>query len=200
MPYFDAAEDGTPVRHRLTEFRPGLFLADNGETLDLSGSPARWRGLDLNPVTNGPRPLQRPLLAVVAAVAGGWLVAAGVRSVRRQARVRPAASAGDRLGRRTAVTVAATGALTALATAAAIRLLPGLVDVGFLGWMAWPLPLRLAFRLPLAVAVLATGLAALLTAGALRRWWIPRVRPLDAALALALIAFAVQLASWQVIA
>jgi len=200
VPYFDAAEDGTLVRHRLTEFRPGLFLADNGETLDLSGSPARWRGLDLNPVTNGPRPLQWTLLAVVAAVAGGWLLAAGARAVRRRARVRPAASVGDRLGRRTAVVVAAAGALAALATAAAIGRLPGLVDVGFLGWMAWPLPLRLAFRLPLAVAVLATSLAALLAAGALRRWWVPRVRPLDAALAVALIAFAAQLASWQLIA
>ena len=46
-------------------------------------------------------------------------------------------------------------------------------------------PLRLAFRLPLAVAVPAGSLAVLVTAGALRRRWIPRVRPLDAALAFA---------------
>jgi len=199
-PYFDAAEDGTPVRHRLTEFRPGLFLADTGETLDLGRTPAQWRGLDLNPVTNGPRPMQWALLAVVAVVAAGWLVAAGAKAVRWQALVRPAASLGDRLGRRATVVVAAAGAVSALATAAVIGRLPGLVDVGFLGWMGWPLPVRLAFRLPLAVAVLAATLATLVTAGALRRWWIPRVRPLDAALAGALVAFAAQLAWWQVIA
>jgi hypothetical protein len=37
VPYFDASEDGTPVRQLLTEVRPGLFLAENGETLDLRG-------------------------------------------------------------------------------------------------------------------------------------------------------------------
>ncbi|MCU7731012.1 beta-lactamase family protein [Actinoplanes sp. KI2] len=200
VPYFDAAEDGTPVRHRLTEFRPGLFLADNGEFLDLRGPPVRWRGLNLNPVGNGPRPLQWTLLVVVAVVAAGWLVAAGATVVRQRARARPAASLGDRLGRRAAAVVAALGALAALATVAAIGRLPGLVDVGFLGWMAWPLPLRLAFRLPLAVAVLAVSLAVLVTAGVLRHWWVTRVRPLDAALAGALIALAAQLASWQLVA
>jgi hypothetical protein len=75
VPYFDAAEDGTPVRHRLSEYRPGLFLADNGETLDLRGPSRRWRGIDLNPVTNGPLAGQWALLAVVVVVAAGWLVA-----------------------------------------------------------------------------------------------------------------------------
>jgi hypothetical protein len=41
VPYFDAREDGTPVRHRLYEFQPGLFLAGNGETLDVRG-PSSW--------------------------------------------------------------------------------------------------------------------------------------------------------------
>jgi hypothetical protein len=42
---------------------------------------------------------------------------------------------------------------------------------------------RVALHLPLAVAFLAVGLAALVTAGALGHWWKPRIRPRDAALA-----------------
>jgi hypothetical protein len=53
---------------------------------------------------------------------------------------------------------------------AAVRVMPGLVDVGFLGWMAFPLPVRLAFHLPLVVTLLAAVLAALLVAGAVGRW------------------------------
>ena len=73
------------------------------------------------------------------------------------------------------------------------------MDVGFLGSMQTPLPVRSALHLPLAVAVLALGLAALLVAGALRRWWTPRVRPRDAALAVALTALTVQLVSWHLV-
>ncbi|HEU4421805.1 MAG TPA: hypothetical protein VFR67_04595, partial [Pilimelia sp.] len=202
--YFDAAEDGTPVRHRLTEFAPGLFLADNGETLDLRGPSRRWRGVDLNPVTNGPLGWQWALLAVVVVVAAGWLVAGSVASARRRRRVGRSSPLGPppggRTGRRLTTAVATVGALAALVTVAVIRAMPGLVDVGFLGWMAVPLPVRLAFHLPLAVAVLAAGLAALLAAGALRHWWTPRIRPRDAALAIALTALAAQLASWHLVA
>ena len=42
--------------------------------------------------------------------------------------------------------------------------MPGLVDVGFLGWMAFPFPVRLAFHLSLAVVLLAAALAVALTA------------------------------------
>ena len=83
---------------------------------------------------------------------------------------------------------------------AAILAMPGLVDVGFLGWMDFPIPVRLAFHLPLAVALLTAGLAALLAAGTLRHWWTPRIRPRDAALAVALTALAAQLASWHLVA
>ena len=63
---------------------------------------------------------------------------------------------------------------------AAILAMPGLVDVGFLGWMSSPIPVRLAFHLPLAVTLLTLGLAALLVAGGIRRWWTPRVRAREA--------------------
>ncbi|MGZ4638996.1 MAG: hypothetical protein ACXV2J_08040, partial [Actinomycetes bacterium] len=199
VPYFDAAEDGTPVRHRLTEFRPGLFLAEDGETLDLRGPSPRWRGLDLNPVTGGPLAGQWALLLVVVVVAAGWLVAASAGSLRRHRGAARAstfgAPRGGRTGRRLTTAVAAVGALAALATVTAVAALPGLVDVGFLGRMAFPLPVRLAFHLPLAVALLATVLAALLVAGALRHWWTPRTKTRDLALAVALTALAAQLAA-----
>jgi CubicO group peptidase (beta-lactamase class C family) len=197
VPYFDAAEDGTPVPHRLTEFRPGLFLADDGETLDLREPSPRWRGLDLNPVTNGPPTRQWALLAVVALVAAGWLAARAVTTVRGR---RAGAPPGGRSGRRVTAVVGAAGALAALASAVAVRWMPGLVDVGFLGDVPFPLPVRLALRLPLLVAALAACLGALLVAGAVRHWWAPRVRPGDAALALALGALTAQLAAWNLIA
>jgi CubicO group peptidase (beta-lactamase class C family) len=205
VPYFDASEDRTPVRHRLSEFQPGLFLAENGETLDLRGPLRSWRGVELNPVTNGPLAGQWALLAVVVAVAAGWLVAGCAASLRRRSRgasrsLTVGPPPGGRIGRRLTAAVAAVGALAALATVAAIRVMPGLVDVGFLGSMAFPAPVRLAFHLPLAAALLAAVLAALLVAGALRHWWTPRIRSRDAALAVALAALADQLASWHLVA
>ncbi len=204
VPYFDAGEDGTLVRHRLTEFQPGLFLAENGETLELRGPSPRWRGLDLNPVTNGPLAAQWALLALVVVVAAGWLVAGSVASLRRRRRAGRSwtvgAPRGGRTGRRVTAVVAAAGALAALATVAAVGAVPGVVDVGFLGWMAFPLPVRLAFHLPLAVALLAAAFAALLVAGALRHWWTPRIRPRDAGLAVALTALAAQLVLWHLVA
>ena len=44
----------SPVRHRLAEVEPGLFLADNGETLDLRGPVPTWRNLRLVRVSGGP--------------------------------------------------------------------------------------------------------------------------------------------------
>lgn len=205
VPYFDAAEEGTSVRVRLTEFQPGLFLAENGETLDLRGPSLRWRGVDLNPVTNGPLTGQWALLAAVVTVALGWLVAGSVASLRRRRRAGRPSTVGTlpagRTGRRVTTAVAAVGALAALVSVAAIRGIPGLVDVGFLGWSAgFPLPLRLALHLPLLMAVLAGAFAALLVAGATRHWWTPRVQPRDAALAVALTALTAQLALWHLVA
>ena len=204
VPYFDAAEDGTPVRHRLTEFQPGLFLAENGETLDLRGPTRQWRGLDLNPVTNGPLAGQWALLVVIVLVAAGWLVAVCAVSLRRRRAAGRSstigAPPGGRTGRRITTAVAAIGALAALVTVAVIRALPGLVDTGFLGWMPFPLPVRIALHLPLAVALLAAGLVGLLVVGALRHWWTARVRPHDAALAVALTTLATQLAFWHLVA
>ena len=202
--YFDATEEGTPVRHRLIEFQPGRFLSADGETLDLNGRSPRWRGLDLNPVTGGPLAREWTLLAIVALVAAGWLGLGSVATLRRRRRTRrspaDAAPRSGHIGRRLTTALAAIGATTALATVAVVGVMPGLVDVGFLGWMAFPLPVRLAFHLPLAVALLASGLAALLIVGALRRWWSARIRPHDAVLAVTLIALAAQLASWHLVA
>lgn len=207
LPYFDAAEDGTLVRHRLTEFQPGLFLSDDGETLDLHGPSLYWRGMHLNPVTGGPLPAQWALLAAVALVAAWWLVGTTVTFVhgRRRGAGRLAGGAGTgesghgHAWRALTVAVASSGVAAALATIAAVLLVPGLVDVRFLGGMAFPLGIRLPLHLPLAVAVLAAGLGAPLVAGAARRWWTPRIKARDAALAVALTALATQLALWHLI-
>jgi hypothetical protein len=75
---------------------------------------------------------------------------------------------GGRTGRGLAAAFAGVAAIAGLVTVAAIRAMPGLVDVGFLGRMATPVPLRLAFHLPLAVSLLAAGLVTILVVGALR--------------------------------
>ena len=111
----------------------------------------------------------------------------------------PEAQPGGRVGRRATTTVAVLGALTAIITAIGIWVVPGIVDVGFLGWLPFPLPVRLLLHLPLAAAVFAGLLVALLTAGALRQWWSRPIRPHDAALALALTAFATQLTFWHLV-
>jgi CubicO group peptidase (beta-lactamase class C family) len=204
VPYFDAVEEGTLLRYRLSEVQPGLFLAGNGETLDLRGSPMRWRGVTLNPVSNGPLAWQWALLTLVVVVAAGWLLAGLGASLHRRRRAGRSSTEyvprDGRTGRPLTTAVAAVGALASLVTVAAVAALPGLVDVGFLGAMATPLPVRLAFHLPLAVAVLAAVFAALLVAGASRHWWTTRIRPRDAALAVALTALAAQLALWHLVA
>ena len=207
IPYFDAAEDGSPILHRMTEFRPGLFLSEDGQTLDLRSSSPSWRGLDLHRVTGGPLTAQWVLLWLTAAVAAWWVVGGVVGAVlhRRARRDRPPGTTTDpsrvrpRGWRRATVAVGAAGVVTALATIAAIVLVPGLVDVGFLAEPSFPLGLRLLVHLPLAVVVLAGGLVALLVSGAVRRWWTPPVRPRDAAFAGALTVLAVQLVLWHMV-
>ena len=183
-PYFDAAEDGSPILHRLTEIRAGVFLAEDGQTLDLRAPTPRWRGLDLHRVTGGPLTAQWVLLGLSAAVAAWWLVAcvAGTVVAAFRRRRRPPAPSLDpnrfrrRGWRRVTVAVGAAAALASLATLAAITEIPGLVDVGFLGRVAFPVPVRLLIDLPLAVVVLTGCLVLLLAVGAVRRWWSSRVR------------------------
>ena len=202
VPYFEANDTGAVVRHRLTEIEAGLFLADNGETLDLRGSPPTWRNLELIRVTGGPAPWQWALLGGVALVAVSWLIAGLVATLRRR-RSRPADSAQQPATRRgwhlvTAV-VAAFTAIVALGTIALVAAVPRLVDSGFLGWLDLPLALRLAAHLPLALAVLTGSLVILLVFGLARHSWSRTARRRDVALLVACLALIGQLAGWHLI-
>ena len=95
-------------------------------------------------------------LGTAATLAAAWLVAAGVRTVRRQ-RSRPAPtreSATARRWRRIAGATATLTALLALGTVVLVATIPGLVDSGFLGWLELPIALRVALHLPAALAVI----------------------------------------------
>jgi len=201
VPYFDADDPndyGVLRRHRLTEIEPALFLAENGETLDLRGVVPTWRSVDLVRVTGGPAPLQWALLAASGMVSAWWLTAALVSTIR--GRRRPEAAVGESGSRprwRSLGSVAATlTACFALGTIALLAAVPGLVDSGFLGWLETPVPLRLAFHLPLVLAASAGGLVVLTGAWAWRR---RSVEVRDVALVVASVALSTQLAAWHLI-
>lgn len=202
MPYFQANESGPVHRYRLTEVEPGLFLAWNGETLDLRGPQPTWRNFELVRLSGGPAPWQWTLLVVTAMVALWWLGAAIVSTIRRrrrrtgsdelQAHTRP------RWGLATAAAATATATL-ALGTIGVIAVLPRLVDSGFLGWLELPLAQRLILHFPLAVTVASACLVALTVFGWVKGRRTPAIQLRYAALALASVALTVQLALWNLI-
>ena len=198
VPYFEAKDPETEslVRHRLAEVEPGLFLADNGETLDLRGTVPTWRNLRLVPVSGGPSQWQWAILGAAALVALTWLVAALARSIRRSDGSR---SSSRRTPRVTAL-VASTTALLMLATVALLAWIPGLVDTAaFPGDLDLSLGQRLGAYLPLAVAVLAASTGLLAASGWAGRWWSRAVTLQYAALAVAAIAVVPLLAGWHLI-
>jgi CubicO group peptidase (beta-lactamase class C family) len=201
VPYFEASEEGSIVRYRLVEVEPDVFLADNGETLDLASPIPTWRSVRLVRLTGGPMPWQWATLAVVAIVAAGWLAAAGVRVVSRR-RVRPPLTQEPSVTQRRRRAAAAVATLTALLTVMTVGLIawmPGLVDSGFVGWLDLPLAERLAFHLPLVLAIAAAGTVVLAAAGWAERWWSSAVRLQHAALAVATTALVAQLGVWRLI-
>ena len=201
VPYFEPNEDGSVVRHRLTEVEPGLFLADNGETLDLRGPTPTWRNLDLVRASGGPAPWQWVVLASVPFLVIALAIAAAVRRIRRRSAVVGGATepAARRRWRRIAWAIAGLASITALGTMGLLAAAPGLVDSGFLGWVNFPLPVRLALHLPLAVAILAGAVTVLAVLGWARRWWSRGAGMAYGIVAIAGVALVAQLAAWRLI-
>ena len=203
IPYFetqDVDETDSPVRHRLVEVSTGVFLADNGETLDLSGSVPQWRGFRLVRVAEGPAPWQWVGLGTAALAAAAWLVAAAIRTARRRAWRTSYQHLTSPRGRRPiTATAAALTALLVLGNAALLIWAPGLVDSGFLGWLEVPLAVRLLLHLPLALTLLAGCTVVLTTAGWMRNWWTNSIRVQYAALSAAAAATTAQLVGWQLV-
>ena len=197
--YFETAETGTLVRHRLAEIQPGLFLADNGEVLDLRSTPATWRNLELVPAQNGPLPWQAAILACVGIAALGWLVVTAVLALRRRAQ---GSAGGPPVGKGPGLAVTLTaclGSVVILATLGLLLAIPGLVDSGFVGWLHTEPGLRLALHLPAAIAVLAALLGTTVAAAWVRGAWRFDVRIRYTALAGALVGLTVQLAAWRLV-
>jgi CubicO group peptidase (beta-lactamase class C family) len=202
VPYFEAEDDTESlVRHRLAEIKPGLFLADNGETLDLRGQVPTWQNLRLARVSGGPSPWQWAILGAAGLLAATWLVAALARTVRRCVGRRSSADQGVATPpwRWVTAAVAGTTALLMLATVALLVWKPGLVDAGFLAWLDLSLAERLILHLPLAVVVLGASTAALVGAGWLGDWWSRAVRLQYAGLAGASVALVALLAGWDLV-
>lgn len=79
------------------------------------------------------------------------------------------------------------------------RTLPALVDSGFLGWVEFPVALRLALHLPLGVTTLGACRAVLASFGWARQWWPPAARLQYAALGVAAVTLVAQLGAWRLI-
>jgi hypothetical protein len=195
VPYFEGEDrDEVFARHRLAEIEPGLFLADDGEALDLRGAVPTWRNFRLVRVSGGPSAWQWAILGAAALVAAAWLGGALARAARRPARRRTAARR-----RAVAATVAGATALAILANTALLAWLPGLVDAGFLGWLELPPAELLALHLPLAVVVLGAATAVLVAFGWIGRWWSKAVRLQYTGLAVAAIAVGALLVGWDLV-
>lgn len=201
LPYFESVEDGVVTRQQLSEIEPGLFLADNGETLDLRGQPPTWRNVELSRVA-GPAPWQWAMLAVSAVVSAWWLIMAFVSPIRRRGRVaetdpnRVARHRGWRLLFGVAGTLTAVLMIGAIALVAAI---PGLADSGFLGWLNFPLAQRLLLHIPLGLTVAASSLAILALIGWTKGTWSRALRLRHVALVVASLVLIAQLAGWHLI-
>jgi hypothetical protein len=197
VPYFETDESGSLLRFRLVEVEPGIFLAANGETLDLAGPDISWRGLRLVRAAGGPAPWQWAVLLAAAAAATVWLVGSALRVLRRGSVVRRRP-----VGRGWLRLAAAVGAVTAvlvLASVAILAWMPGLVDSGFIGWLQLPLAQRLALHLPAALALFALGWIVIAVAGRVGHWWPGSVAWLNTALAVGAAATVAQLAAWQLV-
>jgi CubicO group peptidase (beta-lactamase class C family) len=205
VPYFAANESGTVESYRLSEIEPGLFLAANGETLDLRGPQPMWRNFQLVRLTGGPAPWQWVLLLLTTLVALWWLGAALVSTIRHRRSSGSGSGAADReistssAWRRVGAVMAALTAVFAVLTVALLAVVPRLVDTGFLGWLELALPLRLLLHLPLALAITAGGLALVTLRAGIKGWHTQSVPWRNVALAVAGVAFTAQLAMWHLV-
>jgi CubicO group peptidase (beta-lactamase class C family) len=203
VPYFETDDEAdVPVRHRLAEVEPGLFLADNGETLDLRGGVPSWRNFRLVRVSGGPSTWQWGILGAAALAAVIWLVAAPVRSVRRSGVSRSSSRdqrAATRRWRRVTALVASATALLTLGTVTLLAWLPGLVDTGYAGHLDLSPAEQLAVHLPLAAAVMGASMVVLAASGWIGRWWSRAVTLQYTALAVAALALVPLLAGWHLI-
>ena len=203
VPYFETDDNAdVPVRHRLTEVEPGLFLADNGETLDFRASVPTWRNFRLVRVSGGPSTWQWGILGAAALIGVIWLVAAPVRSFRRSSPPRSSSRnqrAATRRWRRVTALVASATALLTLGTVTLLAWLPGLVDTGYTGHLDLSPAEQLAVHMPLLLAVLGASMVVLAASGWIGRWWSRAVTLQYAALAVAAIVLVPLLAGWHLI-
>jgi hypothetical protein len=200
VPYLEA-EDETEsvVRHRLVEIERGLFLADNGETLEFRGQIPTWRNFRLVRVSGGPSQWQWAILGVASLLAVTWIVRALARTIRRSRSTSAGQPAPTRRWCRVTAAVASATALLMLATVTLLVWEPRLVDAGFLGWLDLSLAERLALHLPLAVVVLGASTVALVASSWIGRWWSSAVRLQYTGLAVAAVALGALLAEWDLI-
>jgi hypothetical protein len=172
VPYFETDDNAdAPIRHRLAEIKPGLFLADTGRRS-----------------TCGDR---SPPGGTFASFASRAAPPNGSGCSSGQPRSPPPR------GWSTAALVASATALLILGNVALLAWVPGLVDTGFAGALDLSPAEQLAVHLPLALAVLGSSMLVLAPSGWIGRWWSRAVTLQYAALAGVAIALVPLLAAWH---
>lgn len=197
VPYLETGEWFVAGQHRLSEISEGLFLSEDGETLDLASPVPTWRNIELIKAS-GPAKWQWVALAFAGAVAIGSLAAAATRAFVRRRTGQTLVS--DHLAaRRLAAALASVVSLFVLGVVALIAALPGLVDSGFVGWLELPLGQRLALHVPLVFAGMAGAFVGVGAIGWFRDWWDGSFLRQNLALYLTSIFLVAQLVAWNLI-
>lgn len=154
-----------------------------------------WRNIELTKAAE-PSIWHWAVLGTAAAAAVAWLVAAGVRLIRR----RKGAEVPTHIAARRATgSLAVTTSLLDLGAVALIALIPGLIDAGFIGWLDFPTIQRLALHIPLALILVLGALLFASIVGWNRGWMARSVRWQYAGLALASVLLVTLLASWDLV-
>ena len=195
--YIEAADENKALR--LTEVSPGLFFAENGESLDFRGAVPTWRNFKLIKMDAGLAPWQRAILFLCGGMFLSGLAFFPLRSLVRRLRVSPAPAKPTRSGVIWTPIFVILTSLFGLTSLGMMIALPLVIYSGFLGWLELPLWQRLLLHAPFALLVSVVGFLALSILAWKKAWWSRGEKLYYLAFGLASVAALLLFGSWRLI-